>query len=104
MSHAARPIPAAVASGRLQFIDMLRALASHLLVWHHLAFYGPLADQACPLAPVLLGWLGDPARMVVQGVEPATSSPDGFRDMIRREGERWRKVILDAGVRADAAQ
>ena len=66
MSHAARPIPAAVASGRLQFIDMLRALASHLLVWHHLAFDGPLADQACPLAPVLLGWLGDPARMVVQ--------------------------------------
>lgn len=45
---------------------MLRAVASQLLVWHHLAFYGPLADLAYPLAPVLLDWLVDPARFVVQ--------------------------------------
>jgi len=45
---------------------MLRAAASQLLVWHHLAFYGPLADVAYPLAPLLLDWLVDPARFVVQ--------------------------------------
>lgn len=66
MTYAVSPIPSAVASGRLHFIDMLRALASNLLVWHHLAFYGPLADRAHPLAPLLLDWLGDSARMVVQ--------------------------------------
>ena len=62
------PIPSAPApaGGRLQFLSMLRAIASHLLVWHHLAFYGPLAEQAYPLAPLVLDWLADPARMVVQ--------------------------------------
>jgi len=60
------PSASASASGRLGIIDMLRAFSSQLLVWHHLAFYGPLADQAYPLAPVLLDWLIDPARFVVQ--------------------------------------
>ena len=59
--------PAALpSSARLPLLDMLRAFASQLLVWHHLAFYGPLADLAYPLAPVLLDWLVDPARLVVQ--------------------------------------
>lgn len=60
------PIAAATPAGRLKFIDMLRAVSSQLLVWHHLAFYGPLAEQAYPLAPLLLDWLADPARFVVQ--------------------------------------
>jgi len=60
------PSSSATRSGRLVFIDMLRAFSSHLLVWHHLAFYGPLAEQAYPLAPILLDWLADPARFVVQ--------------------------------------
>jgi len=60
------PSSSATVSGRLKFIDMLRAFSSHVLVWHHLAFYGPLAEQAYPLAPILLDWLADPARYVVQ--------------------------------------
>ena len=55
-----------VVSQRLCAIDWLRAVAANLLVWHHLCFYGPLADVAYPLAPVLLDWLADPARYVVQ--------------------------------------
>jgi peptidoglycan/LPS O-acetylase OafA/YrhL len=68
MPSATSPLPpvAGSAGGRWQFLDMLRAAASHLIVWHHLAFYGPLVDQALPLAPVFLDWLGDQARMVVQ--------------------------------------
>ena len=66
MSTVASLLPPSAASVRLKSIDMLRAVASQLLVWHHLAFYGPLADIAYPLAPLLLDWLVDPARFVVQ--------------------------------------
>ena len=51
---------------RSLFIDGLKALASVLIVLHHLAFYGPMADVATPLAPGLFGFLADEARMVVQ--------------------------------------
>jgi peptidoglycan/LPS O-acetylase OafA/YrhL len=55
-----------VTTGRLRFIDFLRAIAAQLIVWHHLAFYGPLSDIAYPLAPVLLDALHQHARMAVQ--------------------------------------
>jgi len=53
-------------SNRFQFLDLLRALAAQLIVWHHLAFYGPLSDRAWDLAPSLLVWLHHHARMGVQ--------------------------------------
>ncbi len=53
-------------AGRLRFIDFLRAIAAHLIVWHHLAFYGPLSDVARPLTPLLLDGLHYHARMAVQ--------------------------------------
>ena len=57
----------AIAGGaRFRFIDFLRALASQLIVWHHLAFYGPLSDIAYPLAPLAIDVLYDYARMAVQ--------------------------------------
>jgi len=51
---------------RLAFIDALKALASQLIVVHHLAFYGPMSDYALPLAPNLIPWLYDYARIAVQ--------------------------------------
>ena len=51
---------------RLPFIDLLKVVASQLIVLHHLAFYGPMADHAAPLMPQVIDWLADPARMVVQ--------------------------------------
>ncbi len=47
-------------------IDALKAVASQLIVLHHLAFYGPMSDHADALAPALFAWLGDNARMAVQ--------------------------------------
>jgi len=38
------------------------------------------------------------------GLEPASSSPAEFRDMIRTELERWTRVIREAGISADTAQ
>jgi peptidoglycan/LPS O-acetylase OafA/YrhL len=53
-------------SQRLPLIDLLKVIASQLIVLHHLAFYGPMADRAAPLMPRVIDWLADPARMVVQ--------------------------------------
>lgn len=51
---------------RLFALDLLKALGCLLIVWHHLAFYGPMSDIAYPLAPGAIAWLYDHARMAVQ--------------------------------------
>ncbi len=51
---------------RLAFIDALKAIASQLIVLHHLAFYGPMSDVASALAPGLFSWLSQDARIAVQ--------------------------------------
>lgn len=51
---------------RLSLVDALKAAASQLIVLHHLAFYGPMSDAAHSLAPDILGWLADHARIAVQ--------------------------------------
>lgn len=45
---------------------MVKALACIAIVWHHLAFYGPMSDIAYPLAPALMAWLYDHGRIAVQ--------------------------------------
>lgn len=54
------------AAPRLAFIDALKAIASQLIVLHHLAFYGPMSDIANDLAPALIAWLSQDARIAVQ--------------------------------------
>ena len=51
---------------RLVFIDALKALASQLIILHHLAFYGPLSDSAAELIPQTVDWLSQYARIAVQ--------------------------------------
>ncbi|QHJ01200.1 acyltransferase family protein [Xylophilus rhododendri] len=53
-------------AARLPLIDSLKGLACCLIVWHHLAFYGPMSEVARPLAPWLMDVLADYARMAVQ--------------------------------------
>ncbi len=53
-------------AARLPFIDALKALASQLIVWHHLAFYGPMSDYVQPLFPEMISWLSQNARIAVQ--------------------------------------
>ena len=50
----------------MPLIDVLKGLSCVLIVWHHLAFYGPMSDAALPLAPQLIGWLYDYGRLAVQ--------------------------------------
>jgi peptidoglycan/LPS O-acetylase OafA/YrhL len=48
------------------FLDLLKAVASQLIVLHHLAYYGPMSDHARDIAPALFGWLEEDARIAVQ--------------------------------------
>ncbi len=52
--------------GRMPMIDALKAVASQMIVLHHLAFYGPMTDWTYELAPWLVTWFSQDARMAVQ--------------------------------------
>lgn len=59
--------PAAVpVSSRQPLADALKAIAAQIIVLHHLAHYGPMADAAHDLAPWLFDWLNEYGRMAVQ--------------------------------------
>ncbi|MBI2823737.1 MAG: acyltransferase [Planctomycetia bacterium] len=63
----ARPDPVAVAAPpKSGMVDLLRSGASHLIVWHHLAFYGPVSDVAYAIVPALIDGLYEYGRMAVQ--------------------------------------
>lgn len=51
---------------RLPLIDALKALASQLIVLHHLAFYGPMSDAVRPWAGPLVDALSEHGRLAVQ--------------------------------------
>ncbi len=79
-------------------INLLKAGAAQLIVLHHLAFYGPMADQVRPMLPDLIDWLGDSARIVVQvflvigGFLAARSlSPAGYPGLAEPFRAIWRR-------------
>lgn len=53
-------------SGRSFLLDLFKATGCVLIVLHHLAFYGPMADVAAPVWPEGKDWLAQHARLVVQ--------------------------------------
>ena len=53
-------------ANRSSLIDVLKGLACATIVWHHLAFYGPMSDVAMPMFPGVMAWLYDYGRMAVQ--------------------------------------
>lgn len=73
-------------------------------------WYAVLAPAGTP-APIitrlnkeLLAVLAEPevrARMQTQAIVPGGSSPEGLRQWIISDTERWRKVIADAGIKTD---
>lgn len=84
----------------MPLIDALKGIASQLIVLHHLAFYGPMSDTALELAPDLISWLYDYARIAVQvflvlaGFLAARSlAPDGL--LVSGQALRliWRRYL-----------
>lgn len=79
-------------------INLLKAGAAQLIVLHHLAFYGPMADHVRPMLPALIDWLGDSARIAVQaflvigGFLCAKSlAPTGHAGLADPIGAIWRR-------------
>ncbi len=89
-------------TGATQFglINLLKAGAAQMIVLHHLAFYGPMADQARPLMPALIDWLDEYGRIAVQvflvvgGFLAAKSlSPQAHPGIAQPVGTIWRRYI-----------
>jgi len=79
-------------------INMLKAVAAQLIVLHHLAFYGPMADHVRLILPDMIDWLAGNARLAVQvflvvgGFLAAKSlSPSGQPVMVEPLGAIWRR-------------
>jgi len=51
---------------RAVWLDLIRALAAQMIVLHHLAFYGPIAERIGRDWPGVIDWLADYARIAVQ--------------------------------------
>jgi len=102
MSAAGMAAPRSSGAGGKQFflINLLKAGAAQLIVLHHLAFYGPMADHARPLAPDLFDWLAGDARIAVQvflvigGFLAAKSlSPRGLPSLNNPLTTIWRRYL-----------
>ncbi len=111
-----------VKSGRLRAIAVghptrtraapdLPAVAETLPGFNNTTWYGLLAPARTPRDIVvrinadLNKVLAQPEfaqRILIQGVEAATSTPEGLGEMIRSEEDRWRKVIKSARIAPDA--
>jgi peptidoglycan/LPS O-acetylase OafA/YrhL len=89
---------------RLPAVDALKGLGCMLIVWHHLAFYGPMSDVVQPYAPWLTRWLYDYGRMAVQVflvvagfLAAASLAPQGvarFTQPVRLIFRRYRRLVL----------
>jgi tripartite-type tricarboxylate transporter receptor subunit TctC len=89
------------------------AVAETLPGFTNTTWYGLLAPAGTPKA--IVSRINAEMRKAVKspefikhleliGLEPASSSPEEFHDMIRTELKRWTKVIKDAGITAESAQ
>lgn len=56
----------ASADASLPLIDLIKVLASQLILLHHFALYGPLSDVVNPTVPAVADWLLDYGRLAVQ--------------------------------------
>ncbi len=100
--------PPAAPTATLWAVDLVKALAAQLIVWHHFVSYGPLVKTLRPYAPALVDWLYIDARMAVQAflvvggflaarsLAPQLDAPgpawDGRR-VATLAGRRYRRLI-----------
>lgn len=100
MAAGSRAAPAVAGAQQTQFglINVLKGGAAQLIVLHHLAFYGPMADHARALLPALFDWLAGDARIAVQlflvigGFLAAKSlAPTGLAGTGNPLGTIWRR-------------
>ena len=98
---------------RIKSLPDTPPVADVLPGFNNTSWYGLLAPAGTPPALVnqinsaMNKVLAQPEfgqRLLLQGVEPVTSTPQGMHDMIRNELARWRKVTKEAGITVETAQ
>jgi len=98
---------------RIRSLPDVPPVADTLPGFNNTSWYGLLAPAGTPKAIVnrinaaMNKALENPEfgqRLLLQGVEPVTSTPDGMREMIRSELARWRKVMKEAGISVESAR
>ena len=97
-------MPIGSADARMPLLDAVKGVACVLIVGHHLARYGPMADSASALAPSFFGWLAQHGRLAVQiflvlaGFLAASSlAPDGVLRVDRpmaRVARRYGRLVM----------
>jgi tripartite-type tricarboxylate transporter receptor subunit TctC len=101
---------AVTSSGRSKLLPELPSIAETLPGYGASGWYGLLAPSGTP--PAILDRLNAEAvkalrdaevagKLSGQGAEPAPGSPAEFSAFIRREIEKWSKVVKAAGMKAD---
>jgi tripartite-type tricarboxylate transporter receptor subunit TctC len=98
---------------RIRSLPDVPPVADTLPGFNNTSWYGLLAPAGTPKAIVnrinaaMNQALANPEfgqRLLLQGVEPVTSTPEGMHEMIRSELARWRKVMKEAGISAETAR
>lgn len=90
-------------------IDVLKALAAQFIVMHHLSYYGPMAETAEPVAPMLFAWLRDYANIAVQvflvvgGYLAATTRLEGGTHIAALAVRRYLRLVQPFAVALAAA-
>jgi tripartite-type tricarboxylate transporter receptor subunit TctC len=98
---------------RIRSLPDVPPVADVLPGFNNTSWYGLLAPAGTPKAVVnrinaeMNKALANPEfgqRLLLQGVEPVTSTPAGMQEMIRGELARWRKVMKEAGISVETAR
>ena len=88
---------------RSAFLDLLRALAAQMIIWHHLAYYGPLSDFAYAVAAAPIDWLYQYAwRFAVQIFFVLSGYCLALGRLKRRPPTHWRdavRLVIDRYLR-----
>lgn len=95
-------------ASRSTLIDCTKGLACAAIIWHHLAFYGPMSNVAHPAMPGLLDWLYEYARMAVQiflvlggylaAASLAPAGAAGFEAPWSKIGKRFVRLFIPYAV------
>lgn len=90
------------------WLDMTKGACCAAIVWHHLAFYGPMSDVAAQVTPGIIEWLAEYARIAVQiflvmggFLSAASLAPQGvarFGSPLGKIGQRALRLLAPYSV------
>lgn len=73
-------------------IDLIKALAAQVIVWHHFVLYTPMAEVLSEQWPALIGWLDAHGRLAVQPFL-VIGGYLGAQSMARRDNVRFWPLV-----------